>query len=185
MVDKKEITKLLNKVKKLQSDNKLDLSSDEDLSVAVMNLLGIEEHLFFTATKTKKIKYLDVLNEIRQMRVKLLKKLIKDYEGEVWCISKHLLAASMRLNEVGTKYLNKGKQKEAWDFFQMAFKLYSLFWGVNLKLIDNQSIKTNLTKLGFKENEFVDSEKMTTAKNNNFFNKLGELVKKVVDCCWE
>jgi len=183
--NKKEIENLLTKVKKIQKENKLDLSSDEDLSVAVMNLIGIEEHLFFTATKTKKIKYLNILNQVRQMRVKLLKKLIKDYEGEVWCLSKHLLAASMRLNEVGTKYLNKGKQKEAWEFFQMAYQLYSLFWGVNLRLIDSQSIKANLTKLGFKENEFIDSEKITTSKNNNFFNKLGDLVKKVVDCCWE
>ena len=46
---------------------------------------------------------------------KVLKKIIKDYEGEVWCISKHLLAASMRLMEVGTKQLGQNKKEEAED----------------------------------------------------------------------
>ena len=32
------------------------------------------------------------------MRKLLLKEIIKDYEGENWCISKHLLAAAMRLS---------------------------------------------------------------------------------------
>jgi len=45
------------------------------------------------------------------MRKDLLKRIIKDYEGEVWCISKHLLASSMRLFEVGTKSLTKGNKK--------------------------------------------------------------------------
>jgi hypothetical protein len=41
------------------------------------------------------------------MRKELLAKIIKEYEGENWCISKHLLASSMRLMEVGTKMLTK------------------------------------------------------------------------------
>ncbi|MFH1561553.1 MAG: hypothetical protein ABID04_03175, partial [Patescibacteria group bacterium] len=91
--DSKDVEKLLNKMKQFQTKNELDLSMGEDLSIAIMNLIGIEEHLFFTATKTKKIEYLDILNEVRQMRTTLLKEIIKDYEGELWCISKHLLAA--------------------------------------------------------------------------------------------
>ncbi|MEK7112604.1 MAG: hypothetical protein AAB875_04710, partial [Patescibacteria group bacterium] len=105
---------LLKKVEEVTKQKELDLSSDEDLSIAIMNLISIEEHLFFTSQKTGKSEYLDLLNEVRLMRTGLLKKIIKDYEGEVWCISKHLLAASMRVMEVGTKELKKGNKKEAW-----------------------------------------------------------------------
>ncbi|MCX6759905.1 MAG: hypothetical protein NTW46_00995, partial [Candidatus Nealsonbacteria bacterium] len=92
----KEIESLINKVEQSKRGG-LDLSSDEDLSLAIMNLISIEEHFFFTGAKTGKDEYFDLLNTAREMRKELLRKIIKDYEGEVWCISKHLLAASMRL----------------------------------------------------------------------------------------
>ena len=95
-IDSDGYKRLVEKVHQAAKDNKLDLSSDEDLSIAVMNLISIEEHLFFTAEKTNKDAYLRILSEVREMRKELLKKIIKDYEGEVWCISKHLLSASMR-----------------------------------------------------------------------------------------
>src|SRR3990167_1750835 len=93
----------LNKVEAVTKQKELDLSSGEDLSIGIMNLISIEEHLFFTYNKTKDKKYIDLLNEVRLIRTDLLKEIITDYEGEVWCISKHLLAASMRIMEVGTK----------------------------------------------------------------------------------
>ena len=132
---------LLGKVEKVTKENKLDLSADEDLSIAIMNLISIEEHLFFTGAKTQKEKYFDLLQEVREIRKELLKKIIKDYEGEVWCISKHLLATSMRLIEVGTKELNKDNKKTAKDLFSKAYDLYSLFWGLNLKMIDIGDVK--------------------------------------------
>ncbi|HQK63819.1 MAG TPA: hypothetical protein PLF16_01565, partial [Candidatus Staskawiczbacteria bacterium] len=130
-------------VKKVNSskDNQLDLSSDEDLSIAIMNLISIEEHFFFTGNKTGKPEYFDLLNTARDMRKDLLKRIIKDPEGEVWCISKHLLAASMRLMEVGTKAQGRGNKKDAEELFKKAYELYSLFWGINLKLIDLGEVK--------------------------------------------
>jgi ClpP class serine protease len=171
---KEEIDKLLKKVQEVTKENKMDLSSDEDLSVAVMNLVSIEEHLFFTGAKTKKSNYFDLLNKVREMRKELLKKIVKDAEGEVWCISKHLLAASMRLMEVGTKELNKGNKKEAEDFFSKAYDLYSLFWGINLKLVDIGEVK----KVG-------ESQLNVHDKENSLFSKLGDIVQKIVDCCKE
>ena len=186
LIDKKEVQKLLDRMKEVQAKNKLDLSADEDLSIAIMNLISIEEHMFFTAAKTKKTKYLEILNQAREMRKKLLKKIIKDYEGEVWCISKHLLAASMRLNEVGTKNLGRGKDKEAWELFQMAYQLYSLFWGLNLGVVKSKNLKASLKKMGFKKDEFVDTEKeIKNKKAKNLFESLGNLVKKAIDCCIE
>ena len=172
---------LLDKVDKVVQQKDLDLSADEDLSIAIMNLISIEEHLFFTSQKTGKPQYLELLNEVRLMRTELLKKIIKDYEGEVWCISKHLLAASMRVMEVGTKELKKGNKKEAWNLFEKSYKLYSLFWGINLKIIPMTNDKLQMTN---KNIEFIN-EKNEEKGKESVFSKLGALVQKAIDCCRE
>ena len=81
---------LVDKVSKFKIDLNLDLSSGEDLSIGIMNLISVEEHLFFTSQKLKSPKYLKLLNEVRLMRTGLMKSIVKEPEGEVWCISKHL-----------------------------------------------------------------------------------------------
>ncbi len=48
-----EIKKFLEKVKELEKGEKLDLSSDEDLSIAIMNLISIEEHFFSPIIKLR------------------------------------------------------------------------------------------------------------------------------------
>ena len=173
------------KIKKLENSENLDLSSDEDLSIAVMNLISIEEHLFFTGGKTGKTHYYDLLYQIREMRKGLLKMLILDYEGEVWCISKHLLAASMRLMEVGTKYQSKGETEKACDFFKKSFDLYNLFWGLNLGLVKKGDLK---------EGDFSKDEKTTFVNNTDsklpekdegFFPRMGKFLSGLVDCCKE
>ena len=186
---KQDIENLLKKVDKVTKENKLDLSSGEDLSIGIMNLIAIEEHLFYTSQKTGKKKYLDLLNEIRVMRTELLKEIIKDYEGEVWCISKHLLAASMRVMEVGTKELKKAasaepaeaeaQKKKAWDLFEKSYNLYSLFWGLNLGIVktDKVSRKDNNVSL-------VD-DKDNKSESVSLFSKLGQIVQKAIDCCKE
>ena len=125
----KNLNEFIQKVDEMKKQDKMDLSSDQDLSIAIMNLVSIEEHFFFTGAKTGKVEYYDLLNEARSMRKELLKKIIKEYEGEVWCISKHLLAASMRLMEVGTKQLGMGKKDEAYDLFGRHI-IFTRFFGV-------------------------------------------------------
>ena len=176
----KDYKELLSKVDKVVAQKDLDLSSDEDLSIAIMNLISIEEHLFFTSQKTGKDMYLDLLDEVRLMRTDLLKRIITDYEGEVWCISKHLLAASMRVMEVGTKALKKGDKKGAMELFNKSYKLYSLFWGINLNLIGMDKVKQKSKN----EVEFID-EKSNSNGRTSIFDKLGAVVQKAVDCCRE
>lgn len=167
------LNEMVAKVDQMKKDNALDLSSDQDLSIAIMNLVSIEEHFFFTGAKTGNPKYYDLLNEVREMRKSLLKRIIKEYEGEVWCISKHLLAASYRLMEVGTKAQGKGDKADAQEMFQKAYDLYSLFWGLNMKLVDLGEVKK------------IDDEAINTTQSTGLASKFGALVKKVVDCCKE
>jgi hypothetical protein len=173
---KLKIEELLKKVEESKK-GKLDLSSDEDLSVAIMNLISIEEHFFFSGAKTGNEKYFNLLNQTRQIRKELLGKLVKDVEpgSELWCISKHLLAASMRLIEVGTKYYQDGKKEEAENLFSKAYDLWSLFWGLNLKLIDIGQVKK------IEENQLNVHDKEKTG----FMEKLKNVVKKIIDCCIE
>src|SRR3972149_2438458 len=192
MKDAVKIQNLLDRVEKVTKQKELDLSSGEDLSIGIMNLISIEEHLFFTSQKTKNQKYLDLLDEVRRMRTELLKEIIKDYEGEVWCISKHLLAASMRLMEVGTKELKKAsgpeglrpggeKHKEkAWDLFEKSYKLYSLFWGMNLGVVKMPNAKLQMPN----DVKFIDEKGEEKGKVSGF-DKLGALVQKARDGCRE
>jgi len=176
MDNDKKIKALIENVKKMEKGEKLDLSSGEDLSIAIMNLISIEEHLFFSAGKTGKTKYYDMINDIRKMRVELLKEIIKDYGGEEWCISKHLLAASMRIMEVGTKAQKKGEKEKAYDLFKKSYELYNLFWGINLGMVGKGDLRD--IKIDKKDQPIQHTEK-------SFLGKLGDIVGKMVDCCKE
>lgn len=195
-IDEKKLNKFMDQVKKVEKGHKLDLSSDQDLSIAVMNLISIEEHLFFTAKKTGDNAYFDLLFDIREMRKELLKKLIKEYDGEVWCISKHLLSASMRLIEVGTKAMAT-QREEAEDFFEKSYQLYNLFWALNLKIIGKDKA-SQLTKDQEKLLEEVETENKWTSKaaakklpviekksDTGMWKKLGQALNKALDCCRE
>jgi len=120
--------------------NKADITHKEDLSIAVMNLISIEEHLAFTTMKTGKQEYLEILKVVRKLRVSLLKELLTNTEGELWCISKHLLACTMRLTECATKYLETNKEK-AQSYEEKAFDLYGLFWLLQKGIGKESSIK--------------------------------------------
>ena len=182
MTEQEEINKLIENVKKLEKGEKLDLSSGEDLSVAIMNLISIEEHLFFTAGKTNNPKYYELLNQVREMRKGLLKRIVKNPDGEIWCISKHLLSASMRLMEVGTKSLSKGDKEEAQEFFKKSYELYNIFWGLNLNLIKVEDIKTEENN----DIQYTPETNTTQIKaGGSIFEKLGQIIKKAVDCCKE
>ncbi|MBU1876837.1 MAG: hypothetical protein ABH876_00045 [Patescibacteria group bacterium] len=177
MQQEEQINNLLDKIKKLEDSNKADLSSKEDLGVAVMNLISIEEHLFFTYQKTNKDNYLELLNEVRQIRKHYLAQIVKDPEGEIWCISKHLLASSMRLIEVGTKMLGDNRKKEAQDLFNNAYSLWNMFWGLNLNLLDIEDVVQNSNS----DKEII----LEKDKKVSLLSKVGEIVNKILDCCRE
>lgn len=163
----KNYDELIKKVNELKVGG-MDLSMEEDLSVAIMNLVSLEEHFFFTAAKTGKDEYYSLLETIREMRKQLLAMMIKQTEGEVWCISKHLLAAAMRLLEVGTKLQADKKIAEAKDMFKKAYELFSLFFAIRLKLINIPDLK--------RESQAAGQNKPWTKE---------EIMNQLLDCCKE
>ncbi len=175
--DVKKLEEFIEKVDSMKKQDKMDLSSDQDLSIAIMNLVSIEEHFFFTGAKTGKNEYYDLIDTVREMRKELLKRIIKDYEGEVWCISKHLMAASYRLMEVGTKQLSQGNKEDAYNMFGKSYELYSLFWGLNMKMISTSEIK----KIDDNQINAADKDE----KKQGLTGKLGDLVRRAINCCIE
>lgn len=200
MSDKKlSFDELIQKADAAKKTNPLDLSSDQDLSIALMNLVSLEEHFFFSGGKTGKTGFYDMINVVREMRKDLMMRIVKSNNsenGEVWCISKHLLASSMRLMEVGTKALGAGKRDDAINMFEKAYDLYSLFWGINMNIIDMNGVKTDESidpKLQswvddkIKENKKSDKSETAESKTEkkSAVKKLGEWVRKSVNCCIE
>ncbi len=125
----------LARIEKLHEKSGIDLSSAEDLAFAVMNVVSLEEHFVMTALKTGRDEYFDTASEVRETRKKLLAELMPEHQGETWCASKHLLAATMRLIEVGMKYRSDGDALRAKEKFEQAYRLFAIFWALKLKLV--------------------------------------------------
>jgi hypothetical protein len=198
---KKEAKKLsmeemIERVDAAKKANPLDLSSDQDLSIGLMNLISLEEHFFFSGAKTGKPGFYDLINTVREMRKELMTRIVDKSSaegGEVWCISKHLLAASMRLMEVGTKALGAGNKEDAYAMFEKSYDLYSLFWGLNMHLIDLGGVREQIPEFYdavLVKKEDKKNEKKTTSVRNekseeSAVKRLGKWVKNKVNCCIE
>lgn len=189
----KKINNVKEFVEKIDSSKKLnpkDLSSDQDLTIAIMNLISIEEHLVFSGAKTGKTSFYDLIQEVRELRKNLMLKIIPAYEGEVWCISKHLLASSMRLMEVGTKQQSLNHPEEAYKLFNQAYDLYCLFWGLNMNMLNINDVKwienkqEDIKALSDKLDKVLP-ETTKTEEPKTVLSKMKAFVKKAVDCCIE
>ena len=166
-IDKKKINEFLKRVEKIKTSGGVDLSAAEDLSIAVMNLISLEEHFFFTGAKTGDGSYYDFSSEVRSMRKRLMEGLIDKHEGETWCATKHLLSASMRLIETGNRYNAEGEKEKAKQFFADAYRLYAIFWALKTKLVSTHSVS--------------GAAKQAAGKGWS----LETLVEKLADCCDE
>ena len=186
------VKEFVERVDQAKKKNPKDLSSDQDLTIAIMNLISIEEHLVFSGAKTGKTSFYDMVQDVRELRKNLMLKIIPSYEGEVWCISKHLLATSMRLMEVGTKQQSMGNKEEAYQLFNSAYDLYCLFWGLNMNLVDAKDIQWKTDNLEDVKKEVAALKVATPTKkeivvptDNSLFGRLKSVVRKAVDCCIE
>ena len=187
------VKEFVEKIDSSKKANPKDLSSDQDLTIAIMNLISIEEHLVFSGAKTGKNSFYDLIQNIREMRKNLMQKVIPSYEGEVWCISKHLLASSMRLMEVGTKQQSLGHKEDAYKLFNQAYELYCLFWGLNMNMLNIRDVKwiedktEDVQKISQKleeksQNSEIESKPEESAGT---LAKMKAFVRKAVDCCIE
>jgi hypothetical protein len=105
--------------------NALDLSSDQDLTIGLMNLLFIEDYIASGALH-------DMVADVRQkLMSRIVKKSDKTYE-----VSAKLLLESIRCIESG----NKKHGKSAYELYDRAYEYYSMFWGLNMGLVDAEDV---------------------------------------------
>ncbi|MBI5803968.1 hypothetical protein HY450_01860 [Candidatus Pacearchaeota archaeon] len=162
-----KVENFVKTIQNVKEKNKLDLSAWEDLSIGLMNLVSLEEHAYFSYIKTRDEKFLAILESVREMRKELLKLIVTDDDGsEKWCMSKHFLASSMRLFEVGNRMLHEDKRDEADKFYRDSAELYAMFWKLNAGAIKNKKDM---------KIEIKDEEK------KGIFNS----IKKLLECCKE
>ncbi len=188
----KNVREFVEKLDAAKKVNPKDLSSDQDLTIGIMNLISIEEHLMFSGAKTGKHQFYDLIDEVREQRKQMMQKIIPSYEGEVWCISKHLLAASMRLFEVGTKALAAGDKDGAYDLFDRSYGLYCIFWGLNMGGLvggaDVKWVKTRPSISNVKKNDNVApviDDLSDSMAGDSKISRLKRWVKNAVNCCIE
>lgn len=121
----KHMVETADQVKKV---NALDLSSDQDLTIGLMNLLFIEDYISNQHSVMSQM-----ISEIRQ---KLMDKIVKKTDKNRK-VSEKLLFEAMQLMTVG----NKQSGADAYQKYDEAYAKYSLFWGINMGLIDKKDIE--------------------------------------------
>jgi len=78
------------------------------------------------------------------------------------------------------------------ELFKKAYQLYSLFWGLNLRLIDVEDIEAkedddDIDKDALKDEpeEKISPKSSGDGKKLNFLESLGKVLAKAIDCCKE
>lgn len=102
--------------------NPLDLSSDQDLTIALMNLIAIDGKL----------------QTVTNIQNNLLGRIVKN--KDLLAVSERLLGKSIQLIEEGMKILENGQNADAYIKFDQAYEVYSLFWGVNMGMIEGKDV---------------------------------------------
>ena len=102
--------------------NPLDLSSDQDLTIALMNLIAIED-----AYPNSQIA--DIVN---QVRVELMRPIVDKavVKGDVREVLEKLLAGVNAQIQIGDMAMDNGDMAAAYKAYDDAYEAYALFWGL-------------------------------------------------------
>ncbi len=123
-----EIKSVIEHADTAKKVNPLDLSSDQDLTIAVMNLIAIED-----------IACGDVADAVGELRDMLLRRIVSVEKN--MDLSVGLLGTAMRLIESGNRAADLGDMETAYGVYDEAYSAYSLFWGLNMGFVSADDIK--------------------------------------------
>ena len=129
--NKKLLRDTVAKLDAIKKVNPRDLSSDQDLTIALMNMIAVEELCPDT----------NIGNMVADLRAKMMHHVVRT--NRFMLISHELLAKSMQLMTDGINALKNGNTKQAYELFDKSYEFYILFWGVNMELISADDISLN------------------------------------------
>ena len=124
----------------MENDTK-DVGFYEDAIFALSNLVAAQNHAQNTFTATKNEEYLAVAKMIRQIRSRLLYKITKEGEGELYCWNKHSAAALCGLKECGDRLTESGDIEWAKELYLDASTMEKL---IKLLNIDNKEVENDV-----------------------------------------
>ena len=98
-----------------------DIPLEMDLLWGVANLIQCEEHLWSIVGDIRREvgdrrlerKACALLDEVRDLRAHLMKKLVPARRYELWCLLKHAVSQLYRIGEVASKLVSEGRWDDA------------------------------------------------------------------------
>lgn len=102
--------------------NVLDLSSDQDLTIGLMNLLAIEDM----------VPNSQIAKMVRGLRQKLMQPIVDKavVTGDVWqVLEKMLLSVKVQI-KIAENAQKNGDNASAYAAYNQAYEQYALFWGL-------------------------------------------------------
>ena len=118
---KKTVKDMIVQADNAKKVNPRDLSSDQDLTIGLMNLIAIEN----IAGDSQ------IAQMVADVRKKLMKRVVDD--DVKYDILLGLLGKSVMLMEDGMRVLSDNPK--AYELFDAAYEAYAMFWGVNMGVI--------------------------------------------------
>lgn len=125
-INRKSLKARIESADNAKKVNLLDLSADQDLSIALMNMMAVEKYAADFGCA-------EIYSHINMVRQGLLKRILRD--RTIFDIAERILLASVLQLNAAVRFQDAGDMDSAYAGFNMAYELYSVFWGLNMKMI--------------------------------------------------
>ncbi len=125
--------------------NPLDLSADQDLSIALMNLLILERQSLAFGCPA-------LYDSVYAMRQNLMTSILKD--KAINDVAARLLLVAMLDMDAGVRLLQDGDNAGAYKMFDSSYESYSMFWGINMGMVDKKVAEEILNRENTSKAEF-------------------------------
>lgn len=118
---KKSVTKIIETKDMAKKVNPLDLSSDQDLTIGLVNLVAVEQ----CAPDT------EIADLVRDIRYELMMAMLQKSPAgtDVYEKAEQLLADVAAKIDDGDKKMDSGDKNQAYSAYDAAYEAYVMFWG--------------------------------------------------------
>lgn len=133
-ITKRNISNIRSSIARADAEKKvnpLDLSSDQDLTIGLMNLIAIENRTNSDC---------EFHRQIKKIREQLMSQIIP-LDSPLFEISVQTLSCAVGLIASASSLSGD----DAYAEYDTAYEVYSLFWGLNMGLIDISTAKKLLS----------------------------------------
>ncbi|MBR5153239.1 MAG: hypothetical protein IKW57_00375 [Alphaproteobacteria bacterium] len=119
---KKSLKNAVEQIDNAKKVNPLDLSADQDLTIALMNMIAIE----------KNSNYPKLVQMVRDIRTDLMRPMLENvqYDGDIWPMSEKLLGKMAEQMDHGNHALESKKTQEAYAAYDAVFDAWVIFMGI-------------------------------------------------------